>query len=254
MCDNCSDPKALEALLAEEAEEAAEDEPGEEGWAEQEAGPTPLTLEQAAATFDPQRPIWVSAGASSGSNGIDGDVLPAVMPDLLLGDALAQLARVFFDRDTPLSLVARWDLTIAPAFLDVAARFGGGAGPLMWIFMTDAELQDNKGPISFCDWRRGQLVTFPQNTKSVRDSTRQAIAGRLLRAVILLGGDKDLGEDAAAAPPSARLFAVGSTGSIAQGLLSQGPTFMGGDPQLGPALNEPGSYLLLMREIIARIP
>jgi len=253
MCENCSiDEVLLGELMAEEAtEEKTSAQPGDFDDAKMPI----FELAEIAPHIKRQRPVWVSAGTTRAGASKDHDAPSRPASDLLLRDALGQLARVFFERDLPLPIVVGWDSTITPLLLDVASRFGGGQGPLVSVFVTDSDLKVLFHPMSAADWRRGELVRVPGFQPRI--DARQAMVGCDIRAAIFLGGGKSDVLDDAQVPLGKQTFrfAVGSTGGAAHMLLaSHGSDYAGGNRHLAAELKQAGSYLLLFRDIAKALP
>lgn len=193
-------------------------------------------------------PAWVCTGGLDNS---PGDPPASSRP---LRDAVAALARVFFDRPEPVTVMTSWDASVTPQLLDGAARFGAGEGPLVSVFATSAQLKT--GQTSWADWRRAQLFSAPST-----DQSRGAMLQVPFRCAILLGGGKEAEADgmelAHLASHSStggalhcQLFAVASTGgAAARALLRSRAEFGGNLSEL--ELDKPTSYTVLMKRILS---
>ena len=256
MCDSCSiDQAALAELVAEQAadEEAlpAPDQDGE--FVADHKPPNSYCLNEASAKIDRARPVWVSAGPTATDLLNADDDSPVQSPDLLVRDAIGQLARAFFDKNDPLPIIVAWDAAISPVLLDVASRFGGGTQTLVWVVVTPRDMKAERRAIGAADWRRGAIVPLASHN----GVPRTVIAERKLRAVVFIGGRKsDVGEDADALSISkVPRYAIASTGGVAEDLLTQdGSTYGATNPTVGNLIAVPGSYLELFHKVATSLP
>jgi hypothetical protein len=172
---------------------------------------------------------------------------------LLLRDAVVQLARVLFDSDDPIPVVLRWDPAIAPIVLDIAARFGGGTGRLVWAFVSPMVMRDHHALLPLADWRRGKLVKVPSTHPSVPHAVSRAMGSVSLRAAIFVGGTDDVETDADELAPGVQRFAVASTGGTARALILAPRGLYTGGNALSTAELNTSSYLELFKKVTSII-
>ncbi|MGC4086730.1 MAG: hypothetical protein QM756_02310 [Polyangiaceae bacterium] len=183
------------------------------------------------------------------------DKLPDAAPasSRPLRDAVAALARVFFDRPEPVTIMTSWDASVTPQLLDGAARFGIGNGPLVSVFATSAQIK--AGEPARADWRRARLFEAPS-----AGQCRGTMLQVPFRCAILIGGGKEAdadgmelahlaGQSTAGGASWHHLFAVASTGgAAARALLRARAEFGGNLSEL--ELEKPTSYTVLMKRIL----
>jgi hypothetical protein len=246
MCEGDEPGEATVAALADYNEQC-------EPWAEPAIPPPELPLRSLEKASPARAALWLAA-----SPFVTGKDPSARRRLLLVRDAVGQLCRAVFELDSPRcdAIFVHWDPTITPIVLDVASAFGKGHGPLVQVHIAAHQQANDQEIIDLLDWPRAELVLVtPQATF---DARRTAMMQRrsAIRAAVVVGGDDEVENDAAfLAARYVPTFAVASTGGAAEKLFARDRTrYSGGGAFDEEALAGQGSYIVLMREIMSRLP
>jgi hypothetical protein len=183
----------------------------------------------------------------------------------LIREAVAHLCRFTFQRD--INLIFGAHPSIAPMVLEAARRFGADSGRKRVIVFQSTYFESKRIPretLALSNWQYGELLWTDQQTlrgqpdkkQSLRHMREVMVQSPKLIGAIFIGGMEGVEEESTLFTrhqPGKPSYAIGSTGSAAQELLSNSPDAFSGNHRTIRAsdLMTLKSYPLLMKRLFS---